>query len=261
MAGTTNTPASPNGKAAESLPMFYTAPRPLDKVKDANLKISRPTHFRFTANTNAIPLLIEEFPMAAAYYPIVFAAGPSPVPAAVVGLKNDNNLFLEQQGQWVNGAYLPAYIRRYPFILMDDPVQKQFVLCIDEKSDMLSEKGEYALFDKGEPSEFTKSAMEFCAALRQQGDATDAFVAALKEHNLLIPNDAQIDLRDGTRLQLSGFLVIDPKKFDELPDSIILQWRKKGWLGLVYAQLLSSHRWQNLVDLMQSRNAVDMLKK
>jgi len=253
MAEDTNAAGSP-AKAAESLPMFYASPRPLDRIKDARLKVSRPSHFKFTANTNAIPLLIDEFPMAAAYYPIVFAAGPSPVPAAVVGLKNDNNLFLDTNGQWLTGAYLPAYVRRYPFILMDDPEQKQFVLCIDEKSDMLGEKGEYALFNNDQPSDFTKSAMEFCAALRQQGDATDAFVAALKEYDLLVPNDAQIDLRDGSRLQLSGFLVIDPKKFDELPDNIVLQWRKKGWLGLVYAQFLSSHRWQNLVDLMQARN-------
>jgi hypothetical protein len=239
--------------SGEAMPMFYAAPRPLDRARDARLKVSRPSHFRFAANTNAIPLLIDEFPMAAAYYPIVFAAGPSPIPAAVVGLKNDSNLFLDQEGRWMNGAYLPAYVRRYPFILMDDPEQKQFVLCIDEKSDMLGEKGEYPLFEGGQPSEFTKSAMEFCAALRQQGDTTDEFIAALQEQGLLMPNDAQIDLRDGSRLQLSGFLVIDPQKFDALPDNVLLQWRKKGWLGLVYAQLLSSHRWQNLVDLLQMR--------
>ncbi len=256
MANTTDISSSPsmtNGAAAgaeNALPMFYGAPRPLDRQRDAKMKISRPSNFRFAGNSNAIPLLIDEFPMAAAYYPIVFAAGPLPIPAAVVGLKNDTNLFLDKEGRWMNGAYLPAYVRRYPFILMDDPVQKQFVLCIDDATDMLSETGEYTLFENGEPSPFTKSAMEFCAALRQQGDATDEFVKALKEHDLLMSNDAQIDLRDGTKLQLSGFLVINPEKFDALPDNIILQWRKKGWLGLVYAQLLSSHRWNNLVDLL-----------
>lgn len=236
-----------------TMPMFYSSPRPLDRAKDGHLRLSRPTNFRFAANTNAIPLLVDEFPMAAAYYPIVFAAGPMPIPAAVVGLKNDNNLFLDKDSRWLNGAYLPAYVRRYPFILMDDPEQKQFVLCIDEKSDMFSDKGEYPLFEADQPSSFTKSAMEFCAALRQQGDATDEFVKALKEYDLLMPNDAQIDTRDGSKLQLSGFLVIDPKKFDALPDNVMLQWRRKGWLGLVYAQLLSSHRWQNLVDLMQQK--------
>jgi len=248
------TPPQPNTSLPEgSLPMFYASPRPLDRSRDAHLRLSRPTNFSFAAKTNAIPLLIDEFPMAAAYYPIVFAAGPMPIPAAVVGLKNDNNLFLDKEGRWLNGSYLPAYVRRYPFILMDDPEQKQFVLCIDEKSDMFNDNGEYPLFEGEQPSSFTKSAMEFCAALRQQGDATDEFVKALKEYNLLMPNDAQIDTRDGSKLQLSGFLVIDPKKFDALPDNVYLEWRRKGWVGLIYAQLLSSHRWQNLVDLMHIR--------
>jgi hypothetical protein len=135
---------------------------------------------------------------------------------------------------------------------MDDPEHKQFVLCIDEKCDLLKEEGEFALFEGEQPSAFTKSAMEFCAALRQQGDATDEFVKALKEHDLLMPNNAEITAADGSRFQLSGFLIIDPKKFDALPDSVILQWRKKGWLGLIYAQLLSSHKWQALLQLLQA---------
>ena len=236
------------------MPMFYASPRPLDRARDGKMKLSRPTSFKFAAKTNAIPLLIDEFSMAAAFYPIVFADGPIPVPAAVVGLKNDNNLFVRADGAWIPGTYLPAYVRRYPFILMDDPSNKQFVLCIDEKSELLKEEGEFALFDGDQPSAFTKSAMDFCAALRQQGDATDAFVKALKEHELLVSNNAEISAPDGTKFQLSGFLIIDPKKFDALPDSVVLQWRKKGWLGLIYAQLLSSYRWQNLVDLTLMQN-------
>jgi hypothetical protein len=245
---------APENKPAQPvMPMFYGAPRPLDRARDGKMKLNRPTHFNFAAKTNAIPLLVDEFPMAAAFYPIVFADGSVPVPAAVVGLKNDDNLFVAPDGTWVSGAYLPAYVRRYPFILMDDPENKQFVLCIDEKSDLLKEQGEFALFEGDQPSAFTKGAMEFCAALRQQGDATDEFVKALKEHELLVPNNAEITSPDGTKFQLSGFLVIDPKKFDALPDSVVLQWRKKGWLGLVYAQLLSSYRWQNLVGLQTQR--------
>lgn len=246
------TPTTPAKAPEAAMPMFYTAPRPLDRARDGYMKLNRPTNFSFAAKTNAIPLLVDEFPMASAYYPIVFADGPLPVPAAVVGLKNDHNLFVGSDKNWVGGAYLPAYVRRYPFILMDDPENKQFVLCLDDGSDMLREDGEFPLFENGEPSAFTKSAMEFCAALRQQGDATDELVKALKEYDLLVPNNAEIDTRDGNKLQLSGFLIIDPKKFDALPDSVILQWRKKGWLGLVYAQLLSSHRWQGLVELMSN---------
>ncbi len=249
------TPSGAQGaqSSENALPMFYKAPRPLDRVRDAKLKISRPSNFNFAKATNAIPLLIDEFPSAAAYYPIVFAAGATPIPAAVVGLQNDSNMYVGADGKWVNNAYLPAYVRRYPFILMEDPQQKQFVLCFDDSSDMFSEQGEFPLFEGEQPSSFTKSAMDFCAALRQQGEATDEFVKALKEHDLLMPNDAQIDLRDGSKLQLSGFLTINPQKFDTLPDNIALQWRRKGWLGLIYAQLLSSHRWQNLVELAQRK--------
>lgn len=237
---------------AVPMPMFYGAPRPLDRVRDAKKKLSRPTNFNFAAKTNAIPLLIDEFPLAAASYPIVFADGPMPVPAAVVGLKNDSNLFIGADGSWVPGSYLPAYVRRYPFILMDDPQNKQFVLCIDDKCEFLKEEGEFSLFEGEQPSAFTKSAMEFCAALRKQGDATDEFVKALKEHDLLVPNNAEIVAQDGNRFQLSGFLIIDAKKFDALPDNVVLQWRKKGWLGLVYAQLLSAYKWQSLVQLLPS---------
>ena len=252
MATPTTTTTKPTASADASMPMFYTNPRPLDRARDEKLKLSRPTSFKFAAKTNAIPLLVDEFPMAAAYYPIVFADGALPIPAAVVGLNNDENMFLDDQHRWLYGAYLPAYVRRYPFILMDDPEQKQYVLCIDENSEMINENGEFPLFEGEQPSKFTKSAMEFCAVLRQQGDATDEFVKAVQEYDLLMPHDTQIELRDGSKLQLSGFLTIDPKKFDALPDSVILNWRRKGWLGLVYAQLLSSHRWQNLVDMAKT---------
>ncbi|MDD2325341.1 MAG: SapC family protein [Alphaproteobacteria bacterium] len=231
------------------MPMFYSSIRPLDMERDGELYVSAPKDFNFAAKTNAIPLLVDEFPMAAAHYPIVFAAGPSPVPAAVVGLTNDQNLFLDDAGQWLGGSYLPAYVRRYPFLLMDDPDQKQYVLCIDENSEMLGKQGEYALFKDGKPTQFTQSAMNFCATLRQQGEATDEFVKALKDYNLLMNNDAQVDMPNGSKLQLAGFQVIDPKKFDLLPDSVYLSWRRKGWIGLIFAHLLSSHRWQSLIAL------------
>lgn len=245
---------NPNAaQAAGQMPMFYSEPRPLDRVRDLKLRISRPKNFRFAAKTNAIPLLIDEFPTAAAYYPIVFAAGPMPIPAAVVGLRNDNNLFVEPSGLWRSNCYLPSYVRRYPFILMDDPDQKQFILCLDDKAEVLSETGEFPLFENDKPSEFTKGVIDFCGALRQQGENTNAFVNALQERDLLVPNDAKIDLPDGTHLQLSGFLVIDPQKFDALPDDVYLDWRRKGWVGMAYAHFLSSHRWPKLVELSQEK--------
>lgn len=233
---------------SSKLPMFYSAPRPIDRVKDAGKRIRR-NGFGFARNTNAIPVLIEEIPMAAAYYPIVFAAGPAPVPAAVVGLESDKNLFVNEDGHWVDGCYIPSYVRRYPFILMDDSDNKQFVLCIDEVSDFLNEEDGEALFDEGEPSKFLTGAMEFCASLRQSGDATDAFVHELQQRDLLQQIDAELPFSSGATVKLGGMLSISPQKFDALPDTVIVDWRRRGWLALVYAQLLSSHRWQSLAQL------------
>ncbi len=239
--------------SAQGMPMFYAAPRPLDRARDAGLHISRPKNFRFASKTNAIPLLVRRIPHGGRHYPIVFAARPpSPSRRPSSALRERREPFHRRKRPVARGrVFARACVRRYPFILMDDPEQKQYVLCIDEKCDMLGTEGEYALFEGENPSAFTKSAMEFCAALRHQGDATDEFVKALQEHDLLMKNDAQIEMPTGARLQLSGFLIVDPKKFDSLPDNIYLTWRRKGWIGLIYAHLLSSHRWQNLVTMAQ----------
>ncbi len=148
---------------------------------------------------------------------------------------------------------------------MDDPGHQQFVLCVDSESDMLGPEGEYRpegeypLFDGNQPSDFIQRTLEFCAALRQRGEATDAFVHALQAHDLLIAHDAKIDTGEGTQIQLSGFLIIDPKKFDAVPDNVFTEWRGKGWVGLIYAQLLSSHRWQNLVTLSKRPGRPDIV--
>lgn len=248
-------PSTPNAMSGQAMPMFYNSVRPLDRSRDSGLHISRPQNYRFAANTNAIPLLVEEIPLAAAHYPIIFATGAQPVPAIVVGLQNEKNLFIGKNEQWLEGYYLPAYVRRYPFILMDDPEQKQFVLCLDEKSEMLGPTGEYPLFQGEEPSDFTKGAMEFCAALRQQGEATDEFVRALQEYDLLVENNSQLAMPNGPRVQLAGFQIVDPQKFDALPDNVFLSWRRKGWIGLIYALMLSSHRWPHLIALAQQAEA------
>jgi hypothetical protein len=241
--------ASPN---ANGLPIFYRSPRPVDRVRDGDRRVRR-LGFNFSRKTNAVPLTIDEFPMAAAYYPIVFAAGPVPIPAAVVGLEKDSNLFVSEDGKWQLGAYLPAYVRRYPFIMMDDPNDKQMILCVDEDSGFLDDAEGERLFEHGEPSKFLKSALEFCAELRSLGDATDAFVKALHQYDLFEQADTSIRLGKGHTLQLDGLLTISPARFDALPEDVILHWRRNGWIGLIYAQLLSSHRWANLTQLLDEQ--------
>lgn len=249
---TTNAPAT-NGIGP--MPLFYVSPRPLSGATDGKLRISPPKNFMFAAKTNAIPLLSAELAVAAAWYPTVFTATDTPIPAAVVGLKNDSNLFVDAEGQWKQGGYLPAYLRRYPFILMETPEDNQMVLCIDSACETLGDTGEFALFEGEQPSKFTRDVMDFCGSLRHHGEETEKFVAALREYDLLVPNDAVIEMPGGAKMQMGGFLVISQAKFDTLPDNIYLAWRRQGWIALIYAHLGSMHRWQALATMAMMEQA------
>lgn len=243
--------ATQAGQAA--LPLFYQKPRVLDSTQDAGRKIRRLGDYSFAAKSNAIPLVIDEFFVAATQYPIVFLATQDPVPAIVTGVTPSTNLFISKQGQWEKGHYVPAYIRRYPFILIDDTTNRQLVLCIDEASNLFGEDADLALFENGKPSDVTDKALQFCAALRQQGEATDAFMKAMRQHNLLVERNIEIDTPAGDKHKVSGFLTIDENRFQSLPDDVFVAWRHQGWVGLVYAHLISQQRWAQLGALASAR--------
>ena len=78
-------------------------------------------------------------------------------------------------------------------------------------------------------------------------------MAALDEHDLLISNQAGVTLASGEKMSLSGFRVIDEKKLTALPGEKFLDWRERGWLAPIYAQMLSSAAWQTLIDLTAQR--------
>lgn len=240
-----NQPAAPQA----SLPLFYREVRPLDRVQDAGLRAHQSPDFRFTATTNAIPLVAEEFAFAAGDYPIVFTAGSVPVPVAVTGLELDKNLMLDESGMWLSRSYIPAYVRRYPFILVEEPESKQLMLCCENNAPQLSPNGDLPLFENGEPADVVKQALDFCMALRQQGEITDSFVKELQAHNLLQPGHVEVDLQDGRQIRMDGFLAVDRQMFLDLPPDIIADWHKRQWLDLIYAHFLSNSRWQKLAEI------------
>lgn len=236
--------------AAPPLPLFYKQIRALDRAQDASLKAHQVPNFRFSATSNAIPLVTDEFPYAAGDYPIVFAPGQVPVPVAVVGLELDKNLMVDRTTNlWLNRSYIPAYVRRFPFILVEDPESKQLVLCFEENVPQLSDKGELPLFTDGEPSDFTKRTLDFCMALRQQGEVTEAFVRALQEKQLLQPGDVAVTLADGRKISMDGFLTIDRQRFMALPSGVVADWHRREWLDLIHAHFQSALRWQKLAEI------------
>lgn len=238
-----------------ALPLFYRRPQALDPARHGALRLAPPGHYGFAGRTNAVALLAPEFPLAARFAPIVFTSGANALPAMVLGLKNDENLFIGADGQWERSAYVPAYVRRYPFIFLEQPGGDRLTLCVDEEAEALRDPRGRPLFDGEKPSEATRQALELCTAFQRDAAASRAFVDALESKGLLVDRRADVALERGDRLALGGFRVIDETKFNAVDDATFLDWRKRGWIGLVYCHLLSSANWAGLVDRAAKRPA------
>jgi hypothetical protein len=226
---------------------FYQQPTVLDREKHKALRL-KPGNALFAANNQAVPLVATEFPEAALEYPIVFAkAGDGQWMAlAVTGLPPKGNAFVDAQGQWL-GRYVPASVRRYPFILAESG-ENQLSLAVDLASPQLGSEGE-ALFDaQGEPSEMVRSKLAQLADFQSDARRTGALAQALHNAGLLGQQNLQVRLGDGRNAVLEGAWIVDEAKLRQLPDEQVLAWFKGGELAAIHAHMLSL---RNLVVVLE----------
>ncbi|MDP1875165.1 SapC family protein [Phenylobacterium sp.] len=229
-------------------PLFYDKPVTISLQRHGALQLRAPMDFGFARATNAVPLTLAEIPLAAQWYPIAFSAGEAARPVAILGLREGENLFVDDEGGWREGAYVPIYVRRYPFILRqeDDLV----ALCIEEADDVLLPSGGAPLFAEGEPAELLQSAMQFCRSAQAAERATIPFVEGLRALGLLDGRTATIAMPDGGKVSLSGFLTIDEARLRGLSDDSFLELRRRGWLSAIFSQIQSTLNWGRLADRM-----------
>ncbi|MDE1149842.1 MAG: SapC family protein [Azospirillaceae bacterium] len=235
--------------STNALPAFYQQPRPIAAERDGDTSLTPVTDYKFAATANSVPLIAAEFTLACKQYPILFVDGAAAQPVALFGLRNGENLFVDADGTWAAGAYIPAYVRRYPFIFMENRDKSEFTLCIDEAAPVVGKGGANKLFQDGQPTEVTRNALAFCSDYQGHYAVTTEFVAALVKADLLVENRADVTLKDGQKLSLAGFKVIDEAKFNALPAEEFLRWRERGWLHLVICHFISVSNWAALVDL------------
>ena len=235
----------------DGLPIFYKEPRPLNPTAGEGYSLQASGDFAFVRSTNSIVLGAVEFPAAMRFYPIVFTACEPAAAVAVLGLEGDANLFVGADGSWRSGHYVPAYVRRYPFLLWEQPEKNELVLCIDAGSDLLTRSNERPLFANGEATPLVCEALAFCCDFHQQTTIAAAFAAAAKKEGVLVSNQARLGLVSGRQVTLQGFQIIDEAKFNALPDDVFLDWRHRGWLPLVYCHFLSMDRWRALAEMAE----------
>ena len=237
-----------------NLPLFYANPAPLDAKQHETLSLKKNFGFSFTKNVNAVPVNLIEMPQICHFYPIAFSPDGNATPVAILGLRDNENLFVDDQGQWESGIYIPAYIRRYPFIFSETPENDQLTLCIDMNDDVIEKSGEQSFFDaEGKASPLSTNALEFCKSYHAAAQQTMEFSQTLAASGLLVDREAQIGADGGRKISFSGFKIIDEQKLAEMDDKAFLDLRAKGWLPFLYAHLFSGAQWQLLTRLLNTR--------
>ncbi|MGX8010559.1 SapC family protein [Mesorhizobium sp. ORM8.1] len=245
------------GAASNAMPLFYGKPEALNPIRHGSLGLTARADFGFARTAHAIPVMASEMPAAMRSYPIVFI-GPTKAPVIITGLRLNENLFVDADGRWTEPHYIPAYVRRYPFILADETATSgRLTLCVDRGSDRVVDQiaapfrddgGKIALFFEGtEPSEATKQALAFCSQFQNDFNATRAMVEKIDAHGLFAPRQSKVTLEGGEILNLTDFQVIDEQALNKLGDEAFLDLRKSGALALIYCHLASSNSWSSLV--------------
>ena len=235
--------------------LFYKKPVILNREAHKNLKLKPVPSYAYTANTNSVPLAGNEFAQAARQLPILFIkdAGDNPFPIALLGLRKDENLFVDKEGKW-DGNYVPAFIRRYPYVLGDKGLPDDFNVCIDEDFPGFNTKEGDPLFaEDGSETPILKNAVQFLNAYQVESKRTEEFCKELKRLDLLIPQAITVTPKDGQPYKMDGFSLVDEPKLAKLDDAEAGKLLRSGFMGWIYAHLLSTHNVSELSRRLEPR--------
>lgn len=222
---------------------FYEKIVPLNRGQHRKLRIQPAEQkARFAEGTHYVPLAATEFFQAARDYPILFSGSDEEAgPIALLGLQEGKNLFVKADGSWEAGAYVPAFVRRYPFILAsanDDSAQ--FTLCIDESYGGFGESEGDELFDEdGKDSSYLTRMLTFLNSYQADMERTKSFMKRLAELNLLTTRTFRITDSHERNFFLNNFQVIDEERLSKLDDATLGELHRNGWLGWIHAHLVS----------------------
>jgi hypothetical protein len=237
--------------------LMYERVVPLDRAQHRHLRIHQGSgRLGFSRETNSMLLAAAELPMAALDYPCVFIqSGDVHTLVAIVGLRDKENLMLDEQGNWAAQHYVPAFVRRYPFVLAEQPGSEQMTLCVDEAFDGLNQAEGEALFDdKGQETPYLQQLQQFLVAYHQDMQATARFAKQLADLDVLVERNINCNI-NGETITLNGFKVVDEQKLRALPSSTVQALFSSGALGWVHAHLLSLNNVSKLGHRLSERMA------
>lgn len=237
---------------------FYQKVVALNSDVHRNLRFAASeTNFSFVRDTTAVLLAGVEFAEAGREYPIVFIRGQDKQmrPVALLGVREGENLFVDEQGKW-DARYIPAFVRRYPFVMAEAGANGQLVVCMDESCPALNAKhGELLINAEGKLEPRMNEVMQFLQNFQREFARTELVTRQLDELGLLIQQGARFDTDTGHTFQLNDFYLIDEAKFGQIADDKLPQLFRSGALGMVYLHLASLGNMRKLLDRLSANSA------
>jgi hypothetical protein len=206
--------------------------------------------YDFSRSVNAVPLMAVEFAAAAPEYAIVFAGKDDVVmPSVILSMRGGENAYLDAAGDW-NAGYIPAFIRRYPFVFSSSNDGQSFTLCIDEAFAGFNreERGQALFGEDGKPTPYVESVLKFLQEYQAQFQRTRIFCEKLREFGLLEPMQAKLSLDTGEHLSLTGFMAVNRDKLKALSGEVLAGLAKTDELELIYLHLQSMRNFTGVKD-------------
>ncbi len=229
--------------------LIYGNAVPVSSNQHLNTSVKAGSDYSFAKQINSVPLAAAEFEFSAGEYAIVFAGeATSIMPFAMLGLRDQENLYVGASGEWL-GKYIPAFLRRYPFVFSTTG-NDTFTLCIDESYDGVNQDGRgERLFDSlGERTQYLQNVLNFLQTDQAQYQATRKFIQTLADLQLFDPMEAQFTLPSGQMMKLGGFKVINRERLRQLDGEKLSELARTGGLDLIYAHLHSLRNFTPIVE-------------
>lgn len=232
--------------------LIYDKAVPVSPKQHVNTSVKVGADYSFARQVNSVLLMSVEFEFCMGEYAIVFAGEPGSVmPVAMLGVRDQENLHVGPAGEWL-GKYIPAFLRRYPFVFSSNDEGTTFTLCVDESYAGVNQEGRgERLFDsQGERTQYLQNVLNFLQAYQIQFQATRKFVQTLEDLQLLDSMEAQFTLPSGQQMKLGGFKVVNRERLRQLDGDKLVELARTGGLDLIYAHLHSLRNFTPIAERM-----------
>lgn len=227
--------------------MFHN-PVPLSPDQHRQLRLADVPQYRFAAHEVATPVFSGEMWQIAREYITVFSQKSDELPLAILGAQAGVNAYV---GDGSPGAplwrarYVPAHLRRYPFILAPQATQegdaatdRRFTLCIDSAAPQLQTTEGRPLFTPdGQPDALLQQVQQALLGLQRDFAITQKLVQQIDAAGLLVEQALQIQRAGQEPTGMTGFRVVDQAKLRSTAPALLAELAQTGALDLIYAHI------------------------